>query len=225
MSVGCSGLKKKQNDGLVKPLAAVSNEAPTRPQPFRDERALCMETAQTVAEQGHAHEAIKLYLRAEQLGPSQLPLDRQLAPLHAQTGDFDAALQRYARLVSEAPEDADLCNNFAWTLMEAQRYGDAISQARRGLSIDADNTRLRSTLAMIHYRQGDPSSALAEFATAKNSTAAHHNLAVLDIDAGNLSSAQEHLRKASKTAAENPDEASLKTEALLTALNQESAIR
>ena len=219
--VGCSGLKKNRSDDFVKPLAAASTETKHRRQPIPDERTLCMETAKTVAEQGHADEAIKLYQRAEEIGSSQGPLDKQLAPLYAQAGDFDAAIERYGRLVSTSPQDTQLCNNFAWTLMEAQEYDEAITQAQRGLALDAGNKRLRATLAMIHYHQGDRTAALAEFAKAQDSTAAHHNLAVLDIDAGNLHSAQEQLRQASKVAADGLSKASPKTEAILAALNQQ----
>lgn len=217
LSVGCSGLKKNRSGEFVKPLASASTDPKVRRQPMPDERTLCTETAKTVAEKGHAEEAIKLYQRAEELGASLAPLDKQLAPLYAQTGDFDSAVKRYKRLVSTSPQDIELCNNFAWTLMEAQQYGEAIAEARRGLALDAGNKRLHTTLAMIHYRQGDRTAALAQFATAHDTTAAHHNLAVLDIDAGNLRSAREHLRLASEDASQvNPQ-----TEALLAALNQQ----
>lgn len=221
LSIGCSGLQKSRGDDFVKPLASSSAESTHRRQRTPDERMLCMETARTVADKGHADEAIKLYQRAEEIDPSEPALDRQLAPLYAQSGDFESAIERYQRLVSVSPKDTELCNNFSWTLMEAERYSGAILEAQRGLSIDAGNQRLRSTLAMIYYRQGDQTSALREFEKAQDATAAHHNLAVLEIDAGNLPSAQQHLRQAGEVATVNQRQASPKTEAFLAALGGE----
>jgi len=225
LSVGCSGLKKNRSDDFVKPLGVTSTETNRRSQTPPDERTLCMETAKTVAQQGHASEAIQLYQRAEELGPSQAPLDKQLAPLHAQLGEYDVAIERYQRLVSTSPQDAGLCNNFAWTLMEAQQFQQAVAQVERGLAIDADHQRLRTTLAMIRYRQGDRKSALAEFAKAHDATAAHHNLAVLEIDAGDLPSAQQHLRQASQVDGAGRTKASPETEAIIAALDQQPVQR
>ena len=221
-ATGCSGIPQKQDNGFLKPIASAElpPESKRRRQPMPSERSLCIETAKTVSQRGHVEEAIKLYQRAEELGASQAPLDKELAPLLGQVGDFSAAVERYQRLVAGSPNDSDLCNNFAWTLMEAERYGEAVTQAQRGLTLDPENKRLRTTMAMVRYRQGDRISALAEFAKAQDTNAAHHNLGVLDIDAGNIDSAQQHLRQASEVLPSGLSRASPKTEAILAALDQ-----
>ena len=66
-----------------------------------------------------------------------------------------------------------------------------------------DHARLQATLAMIHYRQGNHDKAFQSFETAQGSTAAHHNLSLLDIDAGNIESAREHLRAANRSGEHN----------------------
>lgn len=214
LSVGCSGLKKKdRSDDFLKPLATASSETKVRRQPMPDERTLCIETAKTVAKQGHAAEAIQLYERAEELDPTAAPLDAKLAPLYANVGNQKAAIERYQSCVQRFPDDTELSNNFAWTLMEAERFGQAISEANRGLQIAPNHVRLRSTLAMIHYRQGDRSGALQHFEQAHGSTAAHHNLAILDIDAGDLDAAKAHLEIAKQSAKPNSQ-----TELLVSAL-------
>ncbi len=221
MLVGCSGFGKKITGDFIAPLTSVKSDATSRYRKLPDERTLCVEAAKSVAEQGHDDEAINLYVRAEELGPTHPPLDEELAPLYAQVGDFDAAIVRYGRLVHRSPKNIDLCNNFAWTLMEAKRYDDAIAQAERGLAFDENHNRLRSTLAMVYYRQGDRTKALTEFAKAKDSTAAHHNVAVLDIDAGDLKSAKNQLRQVSATADATAGKVSQKTADLLEAFHQE----
>lgn len=218
---GCNGLSKKQGTDFLKPLASTSSDEANRyRQPIPSEQALCLETAKTVAQQGHADEAIKLYERAEELDPSQKPLDAQLAPLYARARNFDAAIERYQRLVLQSPKDIELCNNFTWTLMEADRYDEAVNQAQRGLGLDANHKRLSSTLAMIYYRQGDRASAMKQFEQAHGASAAHHNLAVLDIDAGNIESANQHLQQANHDAVSRQE-----TKAIIAALQQSEIVR
>ena len=100
--------------------------------------------------------------------------------------------------------------------MEARRYDEALNEAMRGLQNDSDNARLQSTLAMIHYRRGDHAKAYQQFEKAHGSTAAHHNLSLLEIDSGNLEAAKGHLRIANQSPTPNT-----KTEVLLTALETE----
>ena len=59
------------------------------------DHTLCVETAKTVAAEGHADEAIKLYLRAEKIDPKAASVDAQLAPLYAGVGNYPAAIERY----------------------------------------------------------------------------------------------------------------------------------
>ncbi|WP_145390084.1 tetratricopeptide repeat protein [Stieleria neptunia] len=221
LSVGCSSIKKHRDSDFLKPLASSSPaESKAKREPMPSERSLCMETAKTVAGQGYAAEAIQLYERAEQLDPAAAPLDAELAPLYADVGNQNAAIQRYQRCVERTPDDVELSNNFAWTLMEAGRYDQAITEASRGLQNDSNHVRLRSTLAMIHYRQGDRAAAFQQFEQAHGSTVAHHNLAILDIDAGNLDAAQEHLQLARQSAQPNS-----KTESLVSALESHVSTR
>ncbi|TWU31137.1 tetratricopeptide repeat protein [Novipirellula artificiosorum] len=221
LSSGCGGIKKNRESAFLKPLAASSqSEAKNRREAIPSERSLCLETAKTVASQGHATEAMKLYERAEQLDPAAAPFDAELAPLYADVGNQDAAIQRYQRCVTRTPDDIELSNNFAWTLMEAGRFEEAITEAERGLQKAPDNVRLRSTLAMIHYRQGDRAAAMQQFQQAHGRSAAHHNLAILDIDAGNLDAAETHVQIAKQSAEPNS-----KTQLLVSALESQGSSR
>lgn len=201
LSTGCNGVNKNRESDFLKPLAtSAPSQGKVKHGPMPSERSLCIETAKTVAEQGHAVEAIKLYQRAEQLDPNAAPLDSVLAPLYANVGNLESSIKRYQRCIQRSPDDADLANNYAWTLMEAGRFDQAIAQANRGLKIDADNRRLRSTLALIYYRQGDRAAAMQQFQQVHSQADAHYNLAILDIDAGNLAAAESSLGLAKQSA-------------------------
>jgi len=213
ISPGCGSIGKDKQADFLKPFATKSSNTRGRTAPMPSEHTLCVETANAVASQGHAKEAIKLYERAESLDPSASSIDAKLAPLYASVGNHPAAIERYQRCVSQSPDDIELSNNFAWTLMEAGRYDQALAEATRGLQIDGDHARLQSTLAMIHYRQGDHAKAFQGFEKAHGSIAAHHNLSLLEIDSGNLDSAKGHLRIAKQSTEPNSQ-----AEVLLTAL-------
>jgi tetratricopeptide (TPR) repeat protein len=219
VSVGCGSIGKNKQQDFLKPLASSAAQSPKAySQEMPSDYTLCVETAKTVAANGHAVEAIKLYERAESLNPTAPLLDSNLAPLYASLGNHSDAITRYQRSVSQDPNNIELCNNFAWTLMEAERFPEAITEATRGLKIDGESQRLHSTLAMIHYRQGDHIKALQGFEKAYGTVAAHHNLSLLDIEAGNIDSAKEHLRIANQS-----PEVNSQANILLTALETHTA--
>ena len=202
LAIGCNSIEKDQQSDFLKPFA--SNElldTKTGRQRMPSERSLCIETAKTVAKKGHAEEAIKLFERAEELDPNAVSLNAELAPLYAEVGDHETAIERYKVCVQRTPDSPELINNYAWTLMEAGQFKQAIAEATNGLQQFPEDTRLRSTLAMVYYRSGDQSKSFQQWELAVGKTAAHHNLALLDIDSGNVESAREHLSQATQDAA------------------------
>ena len=114
---GCTSLEKKSTDQFLKPLSSGTQLFGGKP----DERNVCIETAKAVAEKGHASEAILLYEKAEQLDPKAGSLDLELAPLYAQTGQAEDALNRYRRLIAKGAATSEVYNNLAWTLIESKR--------------------------------------------------------------------------------------------------------
>lgn len=160
------------------------------------ESAICTETAASVAKAGHLKEAIRLYEKARSLSPDDLSIAKQLAPLYAQAGNFDQAIGVYQDLMRTEKNDPELVNNFAWTLMEGERLDEAKALASSGLASFPESKNLNGTLAVIMYKQGDRKSALELFSKALGEHAAHHNLAVLDIDSKDRVAAQNHLNRA-----------------------------
>lgn len=190
MQPGCSYLKQSRHGESplgFSPGAALAS-ADTTP---AGERELCVNTARTVAANGHAKEAILLLEKAEQLAPEQ-PMDKELAALYAQDGRFDAAVQRYRSMLRNDPSQTDSHNNLAWTLMEAGRLDEASAAIQVGLAVKPSDRRLRSTSAMLAYRQGKRQSAWEQFRGLYGDSAAYHNLAVLDLEQGMLESASQH---------------------------------
>lgn len=160
------------------------------------ESALCIQTAVAVSKAGHFREAIRLYEKAQTLSPNDSSIARQLAPLYAQAGDYDRSINAYQVLMKTHGRDPEFLNNFAWTLMEGNRLGEAKDLAMSSLNSFPNSKNLTSTLAVIHYRSGDRTSAFNLFSKAYGEHAAHHNLAVLDIDSKKEATAKSHLEMA-----------------------------
>ena len=199
--IGCKTLRDKEDGGFLKPLDSVTSPlSPVLGGKALSEREICVETARTVAEKGHATEAIKLYEKAERSDPSGPPLDLELAPLYAHVGNTESAIQRYRSAIAGGRTEADVFNNLAWTLMESGRHPEALQTIQQGLDVTPKSKRLQATHAVILYRSGDRDGSYEKFRELYGPSAAHHNLAVLDVDSGEFESAVEH----AKVAAEFP---------------------
>ena len=166
--------------------------------PQRTERKLCLETAKTLAQQGHASEAIQLYEKAESLAPSASRLDLELAPLYAQTGDSERSILRYENAIADGKDSEDVFNNLAWTLAESEKLDEASVVIHRGLQQTPNSERLRGIQAVVFYRQGQREKAMQTFKDLYGDSAANHNMAVLDVQYGSIDSAVEHANRANE---------------------------
>ncbi len=193
---GCQAMKNKSPSDLVRPL---SEDLPIQAKSYQNgesERRICIETAKTVAEKGYVTEAIQLYEKAEGLEPEGPSLDLPLAPLYAQAGNTQKSIERYRNIIAQGKATAEVYNNFAWTLTESGQNAKAIEVIRQGLAAAPHSKRLRATHALILYRHGESDRAFALFRELYGPSAAHHNLAVLDVGSGKFDSAFEHAKLA-----------------------------
>ncbi len=195
-SVGCQSIRGTRSPEFIKPLAAKQDGSEVLYATPKNERELCIRTAAIVASSGHVTEAIKLYENAEQLDSNAAPLDRELAPLYAQAGDAEKSITRYQRAIRYLPNDAELQNNFAWTLLELNRPGQAIQVIETALQKFPENRRLQSTRAIASYHAGDRQDAIRRFTSLYGSSAAYHNVALLDVETGDPEHAQSSIAKA-----------------------------
>ena len=211
--IGCQSLKPKPNQNFISPLGSHATDAsqPSGDTP-KSERELCIRTADTVANSGHVTEAIALYEKADSLGTKGETLHTKLAPLYAQSGQFEKAIARYQTAIGEAPKDPDLVNNYAWTLIEAGRPNEALQLLQSATESFPTHKRLKATQAVAFYHQGDRTAALAHFEKLHGRSAAHHNLAILDIEAGNPQSANAELQRALQ---QSPSEETIKLAAAI----------
>lgn len=184
LACGCQSVGSKPSTDFISPLAGNDvNHHDTQATPG-SERELCVQTATMVASRGHITEAIALYEQAERLRPELAKLNRELAPLYPQAGRWESALARYQAAIDASPDDAELLNNFCWTLLEADQSSRALEVAVSGVERFPGDRRLRSTLALAHHRCGNREAALEQMRDLYGAAAALHNIALFDIDAG-----------------------------------------
>ncbi len=198
-NVGCrSGVQKGVENNVSQLVRQLDPQSEIVSKPFKpqDESEICVETAVAVAKAGHLKEAIRLYEKALTLSPDDAGILLQLAPLYAQSGDSEQAIEAYQRLMETEKSNPDLLNNYVWTLMEAGRLETAKAFANSGIASFPDSKKLITTSAVISYKQGDRAAAFELFSRALGQAAAHHNLAVLDIDSQNDVIAKSHIDKA-----------------------------
>lgn len=196
-AAGCSMLSKSQAPQFLAPL---NSQAPAEslPPTVQSEQELCRTTAKTVASKGHTQEAIKLYERSEHLDESK-PANMELAPLYAQVGDFDASVKRYRTAIAEGDADPELWNNLAWTLMEKGDLAEAMRATEQGLLQSPTHKRLLATSALLQYKSGDSAQAFEMFSQLYGAEAAHHNLAILELEHGRVEQARHHATLATQS--------------------------
>ena len=204
----CAGCNVVRNLSPMNQDALLSHrqeqdQVSARPDELPSESQMCIETARSVAAAGHAREAMLLFEKAERL--SQKPLHRELAPLYAQLGQTDKAIDRYRQAFAGASDDVELRNNFAWTLLEAGKLQESIDVAQQGLADSPNHPRLMSTLAVAQFKLGNRQAAFELFRSAFGESAAHHNLAMLEIDGGNEGQAKHHLAQAVESPRSTPE--------------------
>ena len=187
-------MRSFQSSETLGAKTAINQPGSSQPDTLPNEVEVCLETARSVAAAGHAREAILLYEKAEQL--SGEPKHRELAPLYAASGNTTKALERYREAVRYAQDDAELRNNLAWTPMEAGQLEESIEIARQGLLRQPNHPRLKTTSAVAEFKLGNRERAFELFRSVQGEAAAHHNIAMLEIDAGNESAANDRLAQA-----------------------------
>ena len=225
---GCRAVRESKQSAFLKPLDAGLSSVPGGSLGSDlSERELCLETARLVADEGHAVEAIKLYEKAERLGPDKERLDLELAPLYVHVGKTDSAITRYRSAIAKGGASDEVFNNLAWTLLESGRHAEAMKTVQQGLVVEPESNRLKATHAVLLYQTGDRAGAFETFSDLYGESAGYHNLALLDLEADHLASAFQYANRA--TSFSDCSESSIKLrdslQARLATAEQEPKIR
>ena len=197
-----------------------SSEPRSKPLTVKEQRKLCLSTAEQLVQSQHWAEAVKLFEKAESLGKPGQTLDRELASAYAANGQFPQSIERYQKLLAKNPKDIDLEINLAWTLMESGDSQSAEQHLRNAIAKQPANPSAISNLAVLMTRTGRTPEAFELFKQVVSESAAHHNIGVLMLDLGQ----EEAARVAFENAAASPG-ASTQSKQFLAALQSPGVTR
>lgn len=226
ISSGCGSLSARRlgNSASTKPAAATSQSSISQlgvalpAMKAGDDRELAMIAAQEMHRSGYPDEAVELYLKAETLAPKKPKLDAELAPALASAGRYPEAIVRYRRLLAARPEDVELRNNLAWTLLESGDLVAAEAELRAAILRDAAYQPAMVNLGIVLAKQNRYEDSFAVLLPAIGAGPAHHNLAIIAIEQGDEHLAKKHLELAG--ASKHPPAG---TRQLLTALQSKDS--
>ena len=107
--------------------------------------------------------------RLEQLGyldAASPKSDRNLAGSLFEAGNLEKAVEAYAALTVENPEDGALRASYGGVLGALGRYDEALEQLDAAIELQPLNVEAYYNRGLIHERRGDRPSAVAEYRTA-----------------------------------------------------------
>lgn len=142
------------------------------------------------------------YQEAIRLNPDNLEAVIGLAKIHAQTGNFDLALDVFQKAAPRHGRNSrywyekGLCHN------RQKDFRAAVDAFDQGLEIDPDNRQILMTLGLTLARVGADDEALTILTRATSSALAHYNLARMQLHLGQRDKARSHLDIALR---ENPN--------------------
>lgn len=119
---------------------------------------------QTLLKRGEVAKAEASFEEATELAPRLVGTQMQLAILYEQTGKFDAAIERYRRVLDMQPNLAAALNNLAYALaVHKNNPAEALPLAQRALATAPDEPNLLDTLGWIQHVSGDDAAAAMTF--------------------------------------------------------------
>ena len=128
---------------------------------------LSPDTAEVPYNMGVAHQSLgeesrarKQYLRATELDPTLSQAWLNLGALSEQRGDYERALLNYRAGLRHSPDEPDLVVGVIGVLRKMNRHDEAVEQAKKALSRNANNTNAYNNLGLVYLDQGKVDMAL-----------------------------------------------------------------
>ncbi|QDT35397.1 tetratricopeptide repeat protein [Thalassoglobus polymorphus] len=157
----------------------------------------CRLTALELAAHEKDEHAISQFEQARKFDPTIKGIAHPLAVLYDRQGRLDAAQREYAKAIAESPKDADVLNDFGYFLYSRGEPEQAAVKLKRALELQPNHLKAAVNLAMVRAKQGKYDEAFVYFEKAQGPAAAHRNIGLLQLRAGQTESALAHLRKSS----------------------------
>jgi Tfp pilus assembly protein PilF len=188
LTAGCMGPPKVESGASPAEPAADTTELP----PAQTVR-LCLTTARLLDKNNDVVGAIMQYERVLKHDPQNSEAARRLAVLYDRCSppDFAKADYYYRASAKQHPHDADLFNDWGYSLYMRNRWQEAEQKLRQALEFDPNNNRARCNLGLALGQQERYQEAYETFrATGASEAEAHSNLAFVYWTKGKLGEAR-----------------------------------
>jgi tetratricopeptide (TPR) repeat protein len=106
------------------------------------------------------NEAVERYQLAILMDSTRYEAYLNLAAEYVHKDDLKTALEYYEKAYELKPDDSNVMNDYAITLLRANRYEEALGLYQRILEKDPRNVNALVNLAMIHARKGETEKSL-----------------------------------------------------------------
>ncbi len=110
-------------------------------------------------------EAVQRYQLAIRMDSIRYEPFLNLAAEHVRKDELDQALGYYQKAYQLKPDDSNVMNDYAVTLLNAKKFEEALSLYERILEKDPTNVNALVNLAMIYVRQGEIEKSLEPYST------------------------------------------------------------
>lgn len=109
---------------------------------------------------GRLKEAVEAYEQADLLDSSSLWLKKRLAKVYRATGRLNDAVRAYKSLVESRPDDTGLAMSLGYTLIQAEKFNEALNQFYKVEFMDEHNRKILRPIAWCLFmtRQFDKAS-------------------------------------------------------------------
>jgi type IV pilus assembly protein PilF len=139
----------------------------------------CIATAEELEAAGHVREAVSLYEKGRQHDSESIDYSRRLAVLYDRLDLPERARPEYQQAIEQAPENADLLNDFGYFLCRQGELTESESQLRRALGLAADHKRAWTNLGIVLAHQARYDEAFEAFSRVVGPAAAHSNIGAI----------------------------------------------
>jgi Flp pilus assembly protein TadD len=106
---------------------------------------------------------IDLFTRVVELRPDRVRAHKHLGWGFAMKGELDRAVSHYQRYLTGYPNDGEVLNNLAATLISARRLAEATEVLARTLQVDPGNPLATANVGIVLAEQGRHAEALEQY--------------------------------------------------------------
>lgn len=139
-----------------------------------------MELGELALKEGNTQKALGFYNKASKAQPHSVRINLRLADIYSERlKDRDKAIEEYRKAIAASPDMVYVYSQLARMLAEKGDLSEALKYARKGYSINPEDSDIKDTLGWVHLKLGNVKEALDAYSEVikygtRNPTAYYH---------------------------------------------------